>query len=56
MENVKSINHEVVIKFRQNQFKQEAKYYGFRSINSLILYGIRNICLISGIIYYSSSS
>jgi hypothetical protein len=30
---------------QQNSFKQEAKYYVLRSINSLILFGIRKNCL-----------
>jgi hypothetical protein len=36
------------IKFWQNRFKHEVKHYGLRSINSLILFGIRKNCLISG--------
>jgi hypothetical protein len=34
--------------FQQNCCKQEVKQYGLRSINSLILFGIRKNCLISG--------
>jgi hypothetical protein len=45
---LKSIYWQIVIKFRQNLFKQEAKYYGLRSINSLILFVIRKTCFISG--------
>jgi hypothetical protein len=37
-----------VIKFRHNIFKQEMKDYSLRSINSLILFGVRNACLSSG--------
>jgi hypothetical protein len=33
---------------RQNLFKQEMKRYSLRSINSLILFGVRKNCLISG--------
>jgi len=33
------MNHQVLIKFRQNWFKQEVKHYALRSIHSLILYG-----------------
>jgi hypothetical protein len=44
---LKSIDRQVVIKFWQNQFKQEVNYYCLRSINSLILFGIRKNCLIS---------
>jgi hypothetical protein len=43
-----SINRQVVIKFRQNWFRQGAKFYCLRSTNSLILFGIRKNCLISG--------
>jgi hypothetical protein len=39
---------QVVIKFWQKLFKQEVKYYGLRSINSLILFGVRKNSLISG--------
>jgi plasmid stabilization system protein ParE len=45
---LKSINRQVVIKFRQNCLKQEARYYCLRSTNSLILFGISKNCLISG--------
>jgi hypothetical protein len=48
LQNRKSINDQVVIKFRQNWFKQEAKYYCQRSTNTLILFGIRRNCLING--------
>jgi hypothetical protein len=46
----KSINRQAVMKFWQNWFKQEAKYeyYCLRSTNSLILFGVRRNCLISG--------
>jgi hypothetical protein len=37
-----------VNKFWHNQFKQEMKHYVLRSKNSLILFGIRKNCLISG--------
>jgi hypothetical protein len=41
-------------KFRQNRFKQEAKYYFLRLTNSLILFGLRKNCLISrrGLLLY----
>jgi hypothetical protein len=42
------MNLQVVIKFWENRFKEEVKHYGLRSINSLILFGIRKNCLISG--------
>jgi hypothetical protein len=44
----KSINCQVVIKFRQKLFEQEAKYYCLRCRNSLILFGVRKNYLISG--------
>jgi hypothetical protein len=44
----KGINLQVVIKFWQNRFMEEVKHYGLRYINSLILFGIRKNCLISG--------
>jgi hypothetical protein len=44
----KGINRCVIIKFRQDWFKKEVKYYGMRSINSLILFGIWKNCLING--------
>jgi hypothetical protein len=34
---LKSINHQVLIKFWQNRFKQEVKHYGLRSKNSSVL-------------------
>jgi hypothetical protein len=37
----------VLIKFLQNWFEQEVKHYILRSINSLILFGIRMNCLSS---------
>jgi hypothetical protein len=37
-----------VIKFQQNWFEQEVKYYGLRSINLLIPFGIRKKYLIIG--------
>jgi hypothetical protein len=40
---LKSINLQVVIRF-----KQEVKHNGLRSINSLILFGLRTNCLILG--------
>jgi hypothetical protein len=43
----KRINRRVVIKFRQNWSRQEAKYYCLRSINSLNIFGIRKNCLIN---------
>jgi hypothetical protein len=43
---LKSINHQVVIKFQQNRFKQEAKYYCLQP-TSLVLFGIRKNFLIS---------
>jgi hypothetical protein len=33
LQNWKFLNHQVVIKFRQNLFKQEVKYYVRRSIS-----------------------
>jgi hypothetical protein len=48
LQSLKSINRQVVIKFRQIWFRQEAKYYCQRSTNSLILFRIRKNCLISG--------
>jgi hypothetical protein len=45
---LKSINCQVVIKFWQNWLKQEVKYYCLWSTNSLILFGTRKNCLISG--------
>jgi hypothetical protein len=42
------INLQVVIKFLQKRLKQEVKYYGLKSINSVILFGIRTDCLSSG--------
>jgi hypothetical protein len=44
----KCINHQVVIKFLQNLFRQETKCNCLRSANSLILFGIKKNCLISG--------
>jgi hypothetical protein len=43
----KGVNRQAVVKFPQNLFKQEVKYYDLRSINSLIPFGIRKNCLIS---------
>jgi hypothetical protein len=43
-----NLGPQVVIKFRQNWFRQEAKRNCLRSTNSLIMFGIRNNCLISG--------
>jgi hypothetical protein len=43
-----NINCPVMFQFRQNSFKQEVKNYCLRSVNLLILFGIRKICLISG--------
>jgi hypothetical protein len=37
-----------MIKFQQNWFKQEPEYYCLRSLNSLILSGIKKNYLISG--------
>jgi hypothetical protein len=44
---LKYINHQVVIKFQKSWFKQEVKHYCMRSINSLVLFGIRKNCMIS---------
>jgi hypothetical protein len=41
-------NRQLVIKFRQNRFKQGVKYYCLKSINLLILFGIRNNSPIKG--------
>jgi hypothetical protein len=48
VENRRGIYHQSVTKFRQNWFKQEMKHYGLKSINSLILFGIRKNFLFSG--------
>jgi hypothetical protein len=48
LQSSKGINRQVVLKFRQNQFKQEVKHYGPKSKNTLIIYGIRKNCLIGG--------
>jgi hypothetical protein len=48
LKSLKSINRQVVIKFLQNWFTHEVKYYCLRSTNSLILFGIKKNCLISG--------
>jgi hypothetical protein len=45
---LKLYKSQLLIKFRQNLFKQEVKHYGLKSMNSLILFGIRKNCLISG--------
>jgi hypothetical protein len=45
---LQSWGNQVVIKFRQNWFKQETKQYCLRSTISLILFGIRKNCLING--------
>jgi hypothetical protein len=52
---LKSINHQVVIKFQQNCFKEEVKYYCLRYTNSLTLFGIRKNFLISGVYYCTNS-
>jgi hypothetical protein len=43
----KGINSQVSIRFQQNWLKQEVKHYDQRSINSLILSGVRKNCLSS---------
>jgi hypothetical protein len=48
MRSSKSRNCQAVTKFRQNWFKQKVKHYCLRSMDSLILFGIRKNCLISG--------
>jgi hypothetical protein len=48
LQNWKFINCRVVTKFRQNWFKQEVKHCSLRSINPLIIFGIRKNILISG--------
>jgi hypothetical protein len=45
---LKRYKYQVVIKFRQNRFKQVVKQCGLRFMNSLILFGIRKNCLSSG--------
>jgi hypothetical protein len=47
-----------LIKFRQNLFKQEVKYYVPRFTYSFILFGIRKNCLISGrsLVFYQFTS
>ena len=42
------MNHQVLIRFQLNLFKQEIRKSVLTSINVLILYGIRNNCLNSG--------
>jgi hypothetical protein len=37
------------------KFKQEVKHYGLKSINSLILFGARENCLISQGVYYCTN-
>jgi hypothetical protein len=44
----KDTNHRILIKFQQNCLKQEVGQFGPRSINLLILFGIRRDCLSSG--------
>ena len=41
----KAINHQVLIKFQQKWFKQEAAQCILRSLSLLILFGIRKTCL-----------
>jgi hypothetical protein len=48
LQNWRGINHQVVIKFRQNLFKLEVKYYILKSMRQLILFEIPKNCLISG--------
>jgi hypothetical protein len=45
---LKKYKSPAVIKFRQDLLKQEVKHYSLRSINSLILFGIKKNWLISG--------
>jgi hypothetical protein len=47
----KSTNRQVVMKFLQKLFRQEAKCYCLRSTNSLTLFGIRKNCLIREGVY-----
>jgi len=48
VEKLKDTNHWVLIKFRQNSIKQGVEQFALRSINLLILSGIRRNCLRSG--------
>jgi hypothetical protein len=48
LQSLKSINHQVMIKFRHNLFSQESKCYCPQPTSSLILFGIRKNCLING--------
>jgi hypothetical protein len=42
------MNHQVLIRFQQNWLKQEVVKFALRSINLLILFGIKTNCLSSG--------
>jgi len=42
------LNHQVMIKYQQNGFKQGVEQFVVRFINLLFLFGIRRNCLRSG--------
>jgi hypothetical protein len=48
LQNLETLNYQVVIKFLKNLFKQTVMHYVLRSTNLLILFRIRKICYSSG--------
>jgi len=48
IENLKYTNHQISIRFDQHWFNQEVGQFILRSINLVILFGIRRSCLRSG--------
>jgi hypothetical protein len=56
LQSLKVIHLEAIINFRHNWIRQEVKYFGLRSINSLIQFEVRNNCLSSerSLLFYQS--
>jgi len=48
IENLKDTNHQISIRFDQHWFNQEVGQFILRSINLVVLFGIRRNCLKSG--------
>ena len=48
IEKLKDSNHQVLIKFQRNLLKQGVEQFALKSINLLILFGIRKYCLRRG--------